>query len=477
MKLGLRIFLCYFAIFAVCFYFPIDWVLNNLRIRYLEGVEDSLVDQANILASIAGREMEDDQFDTEHWKRIFKEVYSRAPFARIYEFDKTTVDMNLYITDKNGRVLFDSGNSDNTGKNFKVWRDVRLTLAGKYGARTTKKDPDDNKSSVLYVAAPIKVHGKIAGVLTVAKPTTNINSFIDKATPRISRAGLLSALVAMILSLFATLWIIRPISRLKLYAEDIRQGRRVSLPKLDRTEIGDMGNAFERMKEALEGKKYVEQYVQTLTHEIKSPVSAIRGAAELLEEEMPVERRERFLNNIRNEANRIQDIVDRMLELSELETQKRPKNIETINFISIIKTVIESKQPMLLKKNLRVAVKSNDDFYVKGDSFLLNQAVANLVQNAIDFSPVNSQIKVFMETNDSQLMLVIIDEGPGIPDYALEKVFNKFFSLKRPDTNKKSTGLGLNFVKEVAELHNGRVSIENRMEGGAKAVFVIPAAQ
>ncbi|HJX34514.1 MAG TPA: two-component system sensor histidine kinase CreC [Desulfatiglandales bacterium] len=477
MKLGLRIFICYFAIFAVCFYFPIDWVLDNLRSRYLEGVEDPLVDQANILASIAGSEMEEGTFDPEKWRAIFKDVYSRKPSARIYEFDKMNVDMSIYITDNTGKVIFDSDNMENTGKNFKEWRDVGLTLSGKYGARATRKDPDDSKSSVLYVAAPIEVNGKLAGVLTVAKPTTNINNFIDSARPKISRVGLISALVALGLSLLATLWIIRPISRLKLYAEGVRNGRRIPLPVLDHTEIGDMGHAFERMKEALEGKKYVEQYVQTLTHEIKSPLSAIRGAAELLEEDMPPETRERFLTNIRNEANRIQDIVDRMLELSELENRKKLKNIETVSFKSIIQTVLESKQPMLLKKNLRVKVKTDNDLLIKGDPFLLSQAVANLIQNAVDFSPENSQLKVITEMDDSNLTLTVTDEGPGIPDYALEKIFNKFFSLKRPDTGKKSTGLGLSFVKEVAELHNGKVSVENLAQGGAQAVLVIPILQ
>jgi two-component system sensor histidine kinase CreC len=477
MKLGLRIFICYFAIFAICFYFPIDWVLDNLRSRYLEGVEDPLVDQANILASIAGSQMEEGTFDPEKWRAIFKDVYSRMPSARIYELDKTNVDMSIYITDNTGKVIFDSNNTDNIGKNFKNWRDVGLTLSGKYGARTTRRDPNDSKTSVLYVAAPIEVNGNLAGVLTVVKPTTNINNFIDSAKPKISRVGLISALAALVLSLLATLWIIRPISRLKLYAEDIRNGKRVSLPRLDHTEIGDMGHAFERMKEALEGKKYVEQYVQALTHEIKSPLSAIRGAAELLEENMPPETRERFLTNIRDEANRIQDIVDRMLELSELENRKKLINIETVSFRSIIQAVLESKQTMLLKKNLRVKVKTDNGLLIRGDSFLLNQAVANLIQNAIDFSPENSQLNVITEMDDSNLTLAITDEGPGIPDYALEKIFNKFFSLKRPDTDKKGTGLGLSFVKEVAELHNGRVSVENLAEGGAQAVFVIPILQ
>ena len=474
MKLGLRIFICYFIIFVLCFFFPINWVVENLRIRYLEGVEDPLVDQANILASIVGQELQEGNFNADKWGKIFSNVKSRKLSARIFEFNKDNVDMSIYITDENGKVIFDSDNRKNIGNNFIKWRDVKLTLDGRYGARTTRKDPADNKSEVLYVAAPIKVKGNIKGVLTVAKPQTNVNNFIDNAQPRFLRVSLISFLSAMVLSLLATLWIIRPINRLKVYAEDIRQGKRATLPRLDKTEIGDMGFAFEKMKEALEGKKYVEQYVQTLTHEIKSPVSAIRGAAELLEENMPSERRERFLANIRNEANRIKDIIDRMLELSSLENRTKLNAVENINLSSIIKTVLESKQPMLLKKNIRIASKTRDELLVNGDLFLLNQAISNLVQNSIEFSPLNSQISISTIKDDTMHTIEIIDEGPGIPDYALEKIFNKFFSLNRPDTDKKSTGLGLNFVKEVAELHGGKIIIENLPEGGVMARFMMP---
>jgi two-component system, OmpR family, sensor histidine kinase CreC len=473
MKLGLRIFLCYFLIFAVCFFYPINWVLDHLRIRYLEGVEDVLVDQANILSAIAGNDMEKGSLDVKKWIKIFKDVKSRKLSSRIYDFNKTNVDMSIYITDKNGKLLFDSENRENAGQDYMKWRDVRLTLRGEYGARTTKKYVNDNKSSVLYIAAPIFIKGKIAGALTVAKPTTNINNFIDKATPEILKVSLFSALCAVVLSLFTTLWIIRPINRLKIYAENIRQGKRAQFPTLDHTEIGEMGLAFEKMKEALEGKKYVEQYIQTLTHEIKSPVSAIRGAAELLEENMPEERRDRFLANIRNEANRIQDIIDRMLELSELENRNRLHQLKEIDPGVIIRTVIESKQPMLLKKNIAINLKIDEELHVTGDPFLLHQAISNLVQNGIDFSRPGSEITVSAGKDGDMIVIDVIDNGSGIPDYALEKIFNKFFSLNRPDTEKKSTGLGLNFVREVAELHQGKVMIGNRPEGGVKASFIV----
>ena len=473
MKLGARIFLCYVLIFAVCFYYPIDWVVENLRIRYLESVEDPLVDQANILAGIIGLEMTAGRFDAKKLHAVFSNVYNRPLSAKIYDLVKTRVDMQVYITDQKGAILFDSEDPANEGADYSKWRDVRLTLAGEYGARTTRIDPEDPTSSVLYVATPLLVKGQIAGVLTVAKPTTNINDFLKDAKPKIIRVGILALLAAVLLSLLASVWITRPIKRLTGYANDVRHGKRVPFPKLDRSEIGEMGDAFEKMQTALEGKKYVEQYVQALTHEIKSPLSAVRGAAELLEEKMAPVQRARFLSNIRNETDRIQQIVDRLLALSELENLKMLRKTEDISVLSLVKTVLESKQPMLSKKHLKVVVRIPDDLRVRGDSFLLHQAMGNLIQNAIDFSPDHGRIELAGEGDGNMLKFTVDDDGPGIPDFAENKVFHRFFSLKRPDSGKKSTGLGLNFVKEVALLHNGKAKLENLPEKGARASLIL----
>jgi two-component system, OmpR family, sensor histidine kinase CreC len=336
-------------------------------------------------------------------------------------------------------------------------------------------DPRDPTTSVLYVAAPVFVHGRTAGVLTVVKPTTNVNAFYTNARPRILRIGMAGLIFAILLSLIVTFWITRPIHRLTEYANNVREGKRVVLPRLGRSELKGMGLAFEKMREALEGKKYAEAYVQTLTHEIKSPLSAIRGAAELLSEEMPPEKRTRFLANIRNEAGRIQDIVDRMLALSELENRRTLSKSELVPFASLIRTVLESKEPMISKKKLTMVLHAEEDSSVKGDPFLLHQALSNLIQNAVDFSPAGERVQLTVLQKKGALNFIVEDAGPGIPEYARERVFEKFFSLQRPDTGKKSTGLGLNFVKEVAVLHKGAIRLENMPGNGLRATLSLPA--
>jgi two-component system sensor histidine kinase CreC len=474
MKLGGALFLAYFLIFGFCFAYPIAHIASSLRTRYLEGMEEPLVDQANILAAVIGREMETNRFSVEDLYATIDEAHSRPIAARIYELEKDRVDVEVYITDRAGKVIFDSENRDNVGADYAQWQDVRLTLLGKYGARTTRKNPADPASTVMYVAAPILVKGEIVGVLTVAEPTTSINAFLESAKPDIFRIGALSALVALTLGLFVSWWLSRQIRRLTHFANEVGAGRRVALPILAATELREMGNAFDKMRESLEGKKYVEQYVQTLTHEIKSPVSAIRGAAELLEEEMPPEKRVQFLSNIQTEAMRIQDLVERMLKLSELEMRKSLPTMQSVPLAALLRTVLESKKPMLSRKTIRVAVDINEEIAVKGDPFLLHQAVSNLLQNAIDFSLADGQIKLRALLEGATVRFTVEDAGPGIPEYAKEKIFQKFYSLQRPDTGLKSTGLGLNFVREVATLHDGEIRLENLPSSGLRASFLLP---
>ncbi len=474
MKLGIRIFGCYLIIFCICFAFPVGWVLDTLRTRYLEGVEDPLVDQANILAGVVGQMMADHQFDPEAFYDAFAGIYRRSLDVNIYHLAKTAVDSAVYITDSQGIVRFHSRDPGLIGADFRHWRDVSLTLEGTYGARTSLSDPDDPTSSVLFVAAPIMVDGKIAGVLSVAKPTTNINSFVKQAKPRIIKVVAFFGLIAIVLGYLVALWITRPIQRMTDYANAVSDGRRAGFPRLDRTEIGIMGRALQKMQKTLEGKAYVERYVQQLTHEVKSPLSAIRASAELLEEDVPVTQRKRFLTHIRTEANRIQNIVDRMLMLSGLENKQALARRERVNLETIVNDVIQSKQSLFVAKHIAVTVDIAGKTEIFGDAFWLHQAVANLVQNAIDFCHPSGEIAISVKYSGKTVQIRIEDNGAGIPAYALKKVFDKFYSLRRQDSGRKSTGLGLNLVKQVAHLHGGHIGLHNRSSGGAQAVITLP---
>ena len=476
MKLGAVVFLAYVAILALCFSYPLARIGGGLRTAYLKSAEEPLVDTANILAAIVGQAAEHEKFDADEFYRVFDEARDRTLAAQIYEMRKDKVDLSVYITDVNGIVVFDSDNRDTIGQDYSQWRDVSLTLRGEYGARIRRDPNDPNSAAALYVAAPVMVSGKIAGVLTVIKPTINITAFIAATMPHIVKISTLSLAAAIVLSLAVSIWVTQQVGRLTRYANDVRQGLRVPFPKLAPTELKTMGTAFEKMRETLAGHAHVEQYVQTLTHEIKSPISAIRGAAEILEgASITPEQRVHFLSNIQSETHRIQALVDRMLKLTELEARRALGSRSSVQLAAVARTIVEAAEPALLKKQLRAEIEIPDDLTVPGDPLLLDLAVSNLVQNAMDFSPENSRIRLSAARVGDRVELSVDDEGPGIPEFAQLRLFEKFFSLERPDTGKKSTGLGLNFVKEVTALHGGTVDVSNMPAGGLRARVVLPA--
>jgi two-component system sensor histidine kinase CreC len=474
MKLGLRIFLFYLAIFSACLYFTTDWIWSTLRARYLESVEEPLVDSANLLASVAEREMARPGFTFAGLESTLNRAYARRLSARIYDLRKPAVDLNLYMTDAAGKVVLDTRRPSAVGEDYSRFHDVRRTLEGKYGARATTRNPNDPFSTSLYVAAPIYRNGHVDGVLTVVEPTASIEAFLQLARPAFVRAGLLTIGVAALLSLALSYLLTRPIHRLARYADGIRLGKHPPFPRLGSTEIADLGLALRRMQEALEGRQYAEEYVQTLTHELKSPLSAIRGAAELLQEGMPPQQQARFLANIRTEAERIARIVDRMLELAKLENRRERPEMEPVELDALARTVAESHEPLLAAKDLKMEIAAPDRLTLNGNAFLLHQALENLVQNAIEFSPRGGTVRVELTSDRDQIKIAVTDQGPGIPDYALDRIFDRFYSLGRPDTGKKSTGLGLNLVREVAKSHGGTVRVVNREGGGALAEMVLP---
>ena len=474
MSIRVRLCTAFLLLTALGFYELVRWNANEVRPRYLETVEESIVDTAILLASHVSSQATEGTIPTDDLRAAFDEARKRQFSAKIYDIMKTRLDLRVYVTDARGRVIFDSNHGKDEGKDYSRWNDVYLTLKGKYGVRSTRIDPEDPRTSSLYVAAPILVRGEIAGVLTVCKPARSVNLFIRNAKINTVIAGIIACAVVVVVGMALSLWITWPIGKLTRYARAVRDGKRVSAPRLGRSEIGDLGAAFEEMRKALEGKQYVEGYVSALAHQMKSPLSAIRGSAELLEEEMPPEDRRRFLRNLRSETERIQDIIDRMLQLSTLENRNALREVEDVDLGTLLAEILESLRPVLSKKRLRAALDAPVRVSVRGERFLLRQALLNLLENGVAFSPEMGELSIVLRQTENAATVQILDNGPGIPAYALDKVFDRFYSLPRPDTGKKSSGLGLAFVREAAELHGGRVAIENRPEGCARAVLILP---
>jgi two-component system sensor histidine kinase CreC len=264
------------------------------------------------------------------------------------------------------------------------------------------------------------------------------------------------------------------LERLTVYAQQVRDGRAPAPPASRATEIAALTLSFEEMRDTLEGRKHAERYTQTLAHEIKAPLAAIRGAAELMDEEMPLEDRTRFLANIRGESARIQGIVERLLELSSLEARKSLQQTERLDSAALMAEAAAVLRPAFEARRVGLKVVGGPGGSLRGERVLLREALVNLLQNALDFAPAGSAVTLRSDADNGRMVFAVEDTGPGVPDYALTQVFERFYSLPRPDSGRKSTGLGLALVREIAHLHGGDAALNNRPAGGAVATLWVP---
>jgi two-component system sensor histidine kinase CreC len=448
-------------------------LLGDIDPRYRESAEESLVETAHLMAAAVEAASHDGVLRVDGLRPVFQSLYARRFKATIFGFEKTRVELRILVVDRAGRVVFDSlGRQE--GADYSQWRDVRKALAGVYGARTSPDIEGDPKTSVMYVAAPIRVGNEILGAVSAAKPVQSFGQFVAKARQQTLLVGVTSVIAVLLLALIVSVWLVRPVGVIVDYVAYVRAQRSFNLARLARRAFIAIRTAYDDMRDALAGRNYVADYVQTLTHEVKSPLSAIRGAAELLQEPMPHADRARFIANIVRETQRIQELIDRMLELTALESRRSLADTAPVALRALIDELAASAQAAGAARGLRIEVVPGDDAFVEGDAFLLRRAVANLLDNALEFSPQGSPVTIALVPHRRTVDVQVRDHGPGIPEYAGAKVFEKFYSLARPHSHKKSTGLGLPFVKEVAELHGGRATLANAADGGALATLSLP---
>jgi two-component system sensor histidine kinase CreC len=472
-RIRYRILLGYLAVVGVFFAVSIR-LIYDMRLQPLKSTEEAMADTAVLLASLLETRLDQGKVQTDELAALFDRAGSRRFSAQIYELVKTKIDVRVYVTDEAGTVLFDSEARD-VGKDFSRWHDVKWTLEGRYGVRATRQDPDDFYSTVLYVAAPVFSGEDIAGVVTVGKPVESVKLFLTQIGQKILAAALLSALLAMILGAAVSAWITKPIRRLRDYAMAVRDGARPAPPELGHGEVAVLGQAFEEMRQALAGKREVEGYVRALAHEIKNPLASIHGAALLLKEEIPRQERERFIGNILGESERIQSLVERLLVLASLESLEKVEKGEEVDLCDVTREAIDSLGPQFDSREVRVDNRLPGSLPVRGDRFLLRHALLNLLQNAVEFTPKGAAVRVTGERSAGTVTWAVEDSGPGVPDYALARVFERFYSLRRPDSGRRSTGIGLAIVGEVAKILGGEARLENLPEGGARASLTIPA--
>lgn len=332
--------------------------------------------------------------------------------------------------------------------------EVRAALAGRGPATTTRyraRDP----GVLLFLSLPVRIAGRVEGVVYVVRSTQPVVADLHRIREGLTKVLLIAVLATASITVLLALSISRPLSRLAASARRIARGERnVPVAVEGSGEVRDLAEAVATMTQKLEERvSYARDFAADVAHEFKSPLTSIRGAAELLAEgamEDPAAR-ERFLGNIVLDVDRLDRLVSRLLELGRIEaSESTPVSVDLVALANDVARRCENPGVGVV---VRASAPQAVTFARRSD---VETALANVVENAVRFSKSGETVTIDVSSSAHAIDVDVEDHGAGIAPAHIPHVFDRFFTT---DAERHGTGLGLAIVKSVLEAHGGRASV------------------
>ena len=343
-----------------------------------------------------------------------------------------------------------------------------------------------NNNFYVITVNTVKLNEANHGYIVVSEIANDILIAVEERKNFILRTVLSIALVILIFSVFLNKYILKPIRALVLYTKAIKE-KDEKIDKhekylLRKDEVGQLSRSLNDMTADLYKRiDIAETFSSDLAHEIRNPLTSLKGASEVLENTSDSEKRKKLIKVISHDVERIERLITDYSQMLKDEASLSRAKMIKINLSNVINSVVEDFNSDLLNSNKNIKININNSnlngskLYVLGAEGKLEQIVANLLDNAISFSPPNSKVLVTCNIKKKDAQLIIEDEGPGFNETSIDKVFNRFYS-NRPEKFGEHSGLGLNIVKNIVELHGGSIIASNQIghKKGARIEVLLP---
>ena len=335
--------------------------------------------------------------------------------------------------------------------------EVRAALRGRSGAATRYRS--EAPSVILFITEPVFRNATSREVLGVVYVTRSTQPVLEELY-RIRRSFAKLLIVALAIT--------RPLARLARATRAIGPSANdeMEIPIVGTGEIREVSSALATLWRAQRARlQYITEFSADVAHELKSPLTSIRGAAELLREGgEDAATREHFLRNIELDAERLDQLVNRLLELSRIDASRTPFVMTRLD--DVVRAVIErtttDEQPVVFEgAHVELALRSE----------YMERAILNLVENALRHGPTGAPVVVRVEESAGVISLAVEDQGSGVPEAVRGRLFERFFTTEEKD---RGTGLGLAIVRSVAEAHGGRAYLDKAFVRGARFVMELP---
>ncbi|MCU1350638.1 MAG: Signal transduction histidine kinase, partial [Acidobacteria bacterium] len=390
------------------------------------------------------------------------------PVVRLIRPPEETLDVDIY---ENATRL----NGD----------EVRAALRGREGF-DKKISAGGQRSITLYRAVPIVSGGRIIGAVVASASTYPILQDLYVVRLRVLRIFLISVVVAVLISIFFGTTIVRPLRQLRIDARAVldRRGRIRAHFKGSRRhdEIGELSRALERIMRRLDGHvKAMETFAADVSHEFKNPLASIRTANEMLAEVNDPANRQRFARMIDQEVARMEKMLSGVREISLIDAQLGTEERAPVALAELLGKIVEGFR-MREGERVRFALRTGGGpLLVDASEDRLIQVFENILDNAVGFSPPNGTVEIAIQERGRAIVVSIADEGPGIPEQHLRRIFDRFFTYRPSKSGRATgapghTGLGLAIARAIVEGYGGTIRAANG-ERGAVFEVRLPAAR
>ena len=331
----------------------------------------------------------------------------------------------------------------------------------------------------------VNLNEESVGYILVSEQANDIVNAVKERKDFIIRTVFAVTLVILIFSMFLNKYVLKPIGLLVKYSDSIKKksSESVNIKRafIRDDEIGKLTMSIDEMTKELQHRtNRAETFSNDLAHEIRNPLASLKSASELLDKTTGKDESEKLLKIINHDVERIERLITDYSQMLKDEASLSREKMSKINLIEIINNVVEDFKQDLSNQNKKIEIKIKEKISTKNGKYILGienrleQVIANLLDNSISFSQDNQKIEISVEETTKNLVMKVKDEGPGFSETSPQKIFKRFYS-NRPKSFGKHSGLGLNIVKNIVELHKGTIAASNRLNTkGAQVEVLLP---
>jgi len=386
----------------------------------------------------------------------------------------------------NSSIVTNNKSGDNKiNGSLKYYQEVKNIILNKLKNNSLVIENKVKNDFFVRTLNKVLIEEKIVGYILVSEQANEIIVAVKERKNFITRTVLAVALVILIFSVFLNKYILKPISFLVRYTESIKtkSNKPVNIDNffIRKDEVGALTQSIHEMTLDLQKRaNRAETFSTDLAHEIRNPLASLKGASELLDKTTEKKDRKKLLNIINHDVERIERLITDYSQMLKDEASLSREKMSKIDLDKIIKNVAEEYKQNTIGSSKKIEIeiinnkKDKTFFFILGIESRIEQVIANLLDNAISFSQNNNKILVEIDEIKKEFLITFKDEGPGFKEKNIDNIFKRFYS-NRPQNFGEHSGLGLNIVKNIIELHKGKIKAINRTDKkGAQIEVLLP---